>query len=49
VLERIFLFEELIRIVLELYRVFLKLRVSDEWRSELLKMREWVALAGKNV
>ncbi len=42
VLERIFLFEELIRIVLGLYRVFLEIRVSNEWREELLKVREWV-------
>lgn len=47
VLERIHLFEELIRIVLALYRVFLKQRVSEQWREELLKMREWVALAEK--
>ncbi len=47
VLERIFLFEELVRIVLSLFRVFLKMRVSDQWREELLKMREWVALAAK--
>lgn len=47
VLERIFLFEELVRIVLSLFRVFLKQRVSDQWREELLKMREWVALAAK--
>lgn len=45
ILERIFLFEELVRIVLELYRVYLKQRVADEWREELAKMREWVALA----
>ena len=47
VLERIFLFEELIRIVLSLYRVFLKQRVSEQWRDELVKVREWVALAEK--
>ncbi len=44
-LERIHLFEELIRIFLELYRVFIKVRVTDAWRDELLKIREWVALA----
>jgi recombination associated protein RdgC len=42
VLERIFLFEELIRLVLDLFRVFLKVRVGDGWRDELLKIREWV-------
>jgi len=47
VLERIFLFEELIRIVLSLYRAFLKQRVGEQWREELVKVREWVALAEK--
>ncbi len=42
ILERIFLFEELIRIVLALFRLFVQIRVSDEWRDELLKVREWV-------
>ena len=42
VLERIFLFEELIRIVLDLFRLFIQIRVGDEWRDELLKVREWV-------
>lgn len=42
VLERIYLFEELIRMVLGLFRIFLYLRVSPEWRDELLKVREWV-------
>jgi recombination associated protein RdgC len=42
VLERIFLFEELIRLVLDLFRVFLTVRVGDDWRDELLKIREWV-------
>ena len=42
ILERIFLFEELIRLVLDLFRVFLEVRVGDGWRDELLKIREWV-------
>jgi len=42
ILERIFLFEELIRLVLDLFRVFLTVRVADDWRDELLKIREWV-------
>lgn len=45
VLERIYLFEELVKIVLELFRAFLRLRVSDQWREELLKVREWVLKA----
>ena len=47
VLERIFLFEELVRIVLSLFRVFLKQRVGEQWREELTKVRDWVALAEK--
>ncbi|MEN8199260.1 MAG: hypothetical protein ABFR63_04215 [Thermodesulfobacteriota bacterium] len=47
ILERIFLFEELLRIVLELFRVFLKVRVTEDWREELLKVREWVRQAEK--
>ncbi len=42
ILERIFLFEELERLVLELFRLFLQVRVGEEWRQELLKVREWV-------
>ena len=42
VLERIFLFEELERLVLELFRLFLQLRVGEGWREELLRVREWV-------
>ncbi len=46
ILERIFLFEELIRIVNDLFRMFLEIRVGDEWQQELLKIRQWV---GKSV
>ncbi len=42
ILERIFLFEELERLVLELFRLFLQIRVGVEWREELLKIRGWV-------
>jgi len=45
ILERIYLFEELVRLVLGLFRSFVELRVSSEWRDELLKVREWVAKA----
>jgi hypothetical protein len=45
ILERIFLFEELIRLVLDLYRLFLEIRIGDGWRDELLKVREWVGKA----
>jgi hypothetical protein len=46
ILERIYLFEELIRIVNELFRLFLLVRVGPEWKAELLKIRSWV---GKSV
>ena len=41
-LERIYLFEELVKIVDELFRLFIDLRISPEWRDELLKIRSWV-------
>jgi hypothetical protein len=42
ILERVYLFEELIRLVNDLFRLFLFIRVSSEWRDELLKIRNWV-------
>ncbi|HIQ38136.1 MAG TPA: hypothetical protein EYH36_09135 [Desulfocapsa sulfexigens] len=47
ILERIFLFEELIRLVLDLFRLFLRVRGNDGWRDELVKIREWVNKAEK--
>lgn len=48
ILERIFLYDELVRIVLSLFKSFLLLRVGNEWRQELLRVREWVARAEKS-
>ena len=45
ILERIFLFEELIKIVNELFRLFLAVRLGTEWRDELEKIRQWVGSA----
>ena len=42
ILERIFLFEELIRLVNMLFAMFLKVRLGAQWRDELQKMRHWV-------
>ncbi len=42
ILERIFLFEELVRIVNTLFGMFLKVRLGARWREELLKIRHWV-------
>jgi len=43
ILERVFLFEELIRVVNQLLKQFLIIRVSDKWRDELLLLRAWVS------
>lgn len=46
ILERIFLFEELIQVVMNLFRLFLEVRVGGEWREELQNIRAWVQKAG---
>ena len=43
ILERIYLFEELIRITNTLFGMFLKVRLGEQWSEELLKIRHWVA------
>jgi recombination associated protein RdgC len=48
ILERIFLFEELVHIVNELLRVFLVIRTGGEsWKQELAKIRGWVHSPGR--
>ena len=47
ILERIFLFEELIRLVQALFRMFLEIRVSNDWKDELVKIRKWVHAKGQ--
>lgn len=42
ILERIFLFEELIRLFNDLFRMFLAVRISERWREEVEKMRTWI-------
>lgn len=42
VLERIYLYEELVKIVNDLFRMFLEVRASEGWPEELLKIRNWV-------
>ena len=42
VLDRIGLFEELIRTVDELFRMFLVLRTGDGWSQELERVRTWI-------
>lgn len=43
ILERIFLFEELVRVVNQLLKQFLHVRVSDQWPQELTELRDWVS------
>ena len=42
ILERIFLFEELIRVVNKMFLMFLQARVGEEWGDELRKVRDWI-------
>jgi len=42
ILERIYLFEELVQIVNDLFRSFLNVRISEKWIDELNSIREWV-------
>lgn len=42
VLERIYLFEELVRLVNELFRLYLDVRLGDQWPEELQKVRNWI-------
>jgi hypothetical protein len=42
-LERIYLFEELIKLVNGLFKLFLDVRLGSGWRDELQKIRGWVA------
>lgn len=42
ILERTFLFEELVRTVNDLFRLFLQVRTGENWRDELVKIRSWI-------
>ncbi len=42
ILERVFLFEELSRLLNELFRIFIEIRVGEQWSEELVKIRNWV-------
>ncbi|WP_163335943.1 hypothetical protein [Desulfopila sp. IMCC35008] len=46
ILERVFLFEELVNIVNDLFRMFLERRVNPGWGDELAKVRGWVSSQG---
>ena len=49
ILERIYLFEELVKIVNDLFRMFLEVRVSPGWQEELVKVRAWVHASADRV
>jgi len=49
ILERIFLIEELIRLVNELFLLFLEVRISPEWEEELLKIGDWINSAADSL
>ena len=42
ILERIYLFEELIKLVNGLFKMFLDVRLSASWQGELERVRAWV-------
>ncbi len=46
ILERIFLFEELVRLVNVIFLNFLQVRLGEDWRDELIKVRAWIHKAG---
>jgi hypothetical protein len=41
-LDRIGLFEELIRTIDELFRMFLALRTGEGWQEELIRLKAWI-------
>ena len=42
ILERIYLFEELVKIVNDLLRMFAEVRTSERWPEEVARVRSWV-------
>ncbi|THB74244.1 MAG: hypothetical protein D6B25_13800 [Desulfobulbaceae bacterium] len=49
ILERLFLFEELYRLIHDLFRMFLEVRLGETWDQELRSLREWIRKAGEQV
>jgi hypothetical protein len=49
ILERVFLIEELIRLVNTLFHMFLEVRVGTGWREEVQKIRDWVVKSAQLV
>ena len=48
ILERVFLFEELVKIINDLFRMFLEARVQHDWPDELQAVRDWVRQGGES-
>lgn len=49
ILERVYLFENLINTVNDLFRMFLEKRTGSEWREELENVRLWITKATPTV
>ena len=48
VLERVAMIEEAVQTVLELFRLFLEIRIGPDWEQELVRVRQWVHKAAVN-
>lgn len=48
VLERVAMIEEAEQTVLELFRLFLEIRIGPDWEQELVRVRQWVHKAAVN-
>ncbi len=48
VLERMGMSEEAMHTIDELFRMFLKVRTSNEWDQERLKLKQWIAAGAEN-
>lgn len=48
ILERLFLFEELVKTVNALFYSFLEIRLGMGWPSEVARIRKWIATAPSN-
>ena len=48
VLERVAMIEEAVQTVLELFRLFLDIRIGPDWEQELVRVRQWVHKAAVN-
>lgn len=48
-LDHVGLHEMVVRMVDDLFRMFLKIRITPQWAEELEKIRSWVNKAGSNI